>query len=718
MVCCVLMTEPSRSGANRSGAGVVVVCCAHADAAALAPTLQALRGDGHEIDLVDHVDQQPKRLVEIIEQRQGEGLYVLCRSPQLGRERVEELREILLARHVPFARTLTVAVGGRGALVDRIRSGLRRANARVRGGSSGRRPTLPQRAPAFRARTLTPKPIPAPSSPTPASPDLSAATEEEPTLVGTREEFGNSAAIDVARPTIPAVGPGPSAAPPRPPPPRTPPPLSGPSTPPAGSATPPAVASTPPSGPSTPPPSAPLPGPSTPPASTPPAVPSATPPVVPPGSAAVGSPVDPPSPPAATTGRANPPIPVVPSSPAPSAETSVVEELDPDLLTDDPSASLSSAAISMSDLDLSDLDDDPLENPPPLDTTAVGTPPPLITGDTVIGPAPAVITGNTMVGEVLPDALRKAAELAAASWTSEAPTRKNLATPKVSLDLDGDPDAEATTAPMARVDLPKDAGPGQTTPSIPRPVRPAASSPVATAPVATVPVANGPHATAMGAPVPAVPGLSTSYPPVAPAGPSLAPGTSHTAAPMPRAPMRNALPIALGLVALVLLGLVITLAVWPSDDDDAQVASQDQDTPPPTTPDEPTTPPEPATLVDEPPPPPPTYPVVEALKHRRVRALDVLLVATDFSSPSDFSTADAYCSGLEVEGLEQWRLPHVGELSSLNQANMIGRGYYWSSTAADTFGDVHMAWNVRRGYAKPHDSDAVAVCVRGGVSGS
>ena len=50
---------------------------------------------------------------------------------------------------------------------------------------------------------------------------------------------------------------------------------------------------------------------------------------------------------------------------------------------------------------------------------------------------------------------------------------------------------------------------------------------------------------------------------------------------------------------------------------------------------------------------------------------------------------------------------------------MIGRrGYFWSSTAADTFGDNHLAWNVRRGYAEPHDKDATAVCVRGGVSGS
>jgi hypothetical protein len=101
-----------------------------------------------------------------------------------------------------------------------------------------------------------------------------------------------------------------------------------------------------------------------------------------------------------------------------------------------------------------------------------------------------------------------------------------------------------------------------------------------------------------------------------------------------------------------------------------------------------------------------------------VRALDVLLIATARGKPGNFSAAEAYCGELDVDGVRGWRLPQIGELSSLAQANMIARGMFWSSTAADTFGDGHLAWNARRGYALPHSQDAVAVCVRGEASGS
>ena len=106
------------------------------------------------------------------------------------------------------------------------------------------------------------------------------------------------------------------------------------------------------------------------------------------------------------------------------------------------------------------------------------------------------------------------------------------------------------------------------------------------------------------------------------------------------------------------------------------------------------------------------YPVVAALEARKVRALDVLLVATTWSTPSDYATASAYCDALDVEGLRGWRLPHIGELYSLAQASMLSRAMFWSSTAADTFGDGHMAWNGRKWHALPFAAAAVAV---GGV---
>jgi hypothetical protein len=177
----------------------------------------------------------------------------------------------------------------------------------------------------------------------------------------------------------------------------------------------------------------------------------------------------------------------------------------------------------------------------------------------------------------------------------------------------------------------------------------------------------------------------------------------------------NTLPLALGGIAVVLLGLVITLALWPSDEATDTVASTD-DASSPT--DSSKTKPKPDESKAGPPPPPPEYTVVNALEARRVRALDVLIIATDLSGPGDHPAAASYCAQLDIEGLAGWRLPHVGELRSLSDAKMIGRGMYWSSNPADTFGDAHLAWNVRRSYAQPHDKDAVAVCVRGDTSGS
>lgn len=181
------------------------------------------------------------------------------------------------------------------------------------------------------------------------------------------------------------------------------------------------------------------------------------------------------------------------------------------------------------------------------------------------------------------------------------------------------------------------------------------------------------------------------------------------------------LPWVLGGVALLLLVLVIALAVSngqdtpevasgdaPSGDDAAATTPTPSETTP--TKNDASAEPEPAA--------PPQYPVVNALKSRQVRALDVLLIATALGKPGDYTAAVAYCDALEIEGLRGWRLPHIGELSSLAEANMISRGMYWSSTAADTFGDDHMAWNVRRSNAAPYGDDAVAVCVRGGASGS
>lgn len=571
------MTGSSRASASRASQGLVVVGCAAEDAESLHEAMEALRRDGLEVALCDGLDHDPRRLTELIDQHAGRGLYVLCRSPRLARERVEELREILLARHVPFARTLTVAVGGRGALADRIRAGLRRASARVSG---------PNRAVGDDA----------------GSRRVADATEdEEPTLVGKPEGAPEELELVASQPL-------------------------------------------------------PLP----------------------------------------------PRLPPTPSPAAPRAEISVVEAVDEEPLAP-ADTSVPWTAASAADLDLSDLDagNTGPQRAPRTENTSVGRPPALITGDTVIGPAPAMITGDTLQGEKLPRGLREAAG-------------------RFPMPTDGarGPELDPTTTPFPRMGT-MPAFPPSSPATLPPPPRSVPTPPPAPPPAIAAP-----------APVVASPPLGPSLPPTAPPpGPPPAAFASASGADaslshgdVPVSGPSKALPWVLGVVALLLLALVIALAVTngeganevaAGDEGEGGDASSASPTPSTTAPTN-----QADAKAEEAPAAPAVYPVVAALEARKLRALDVLLVATTWGKPSDWPTAMAYCDGLDVEGIRGWRLPHIGELSSLAQANMLMRGMFWSSTAADTFGDGHLAWNVRRGYALPHAADAVAVCVRGEASGS
>lgn len=562
--------------ADRQVTGLVVMCCATDDAGPLQETVTTLRGEGSDVQLVGGLEKDASQLTDVIGGLRGEGLYVLCRSPRLGREHVEKLREILLSHHVPFARTLTVAVGGRGALADRIRSGLRRASAR--GGN----------------------PAPAPSLAAQPEPVTNVMEDDEPTIVG-QNPMGEPAPVLQDPPDAEDEAPEIEHA---------------------------------------------------------------------------DAHADAPAPPASSI-----PTAIATDSPA---EDDPIEQVD----------TLSNPRLSLSDLDLSDLDDSipGARLPPPEDRTMVGRPPALITGNTVIGPAPAMITGDTLTGEKLPEKLRQAAARHVAPWPPKpASAPASAAAPGP---------IEPATTPFPRLsaeDLKPELPP-------PRPPEPAVAVPEPTpdAPSASFPAAGSAPGSFPDAPGSAVPtGAGPTSTPTSTAGPGAEPGP-------------NRLPLILGGAAALLLVIIVTVVAWPSDDEDSEVASSTPATD--ATKDDEGSESEAETPedegADEPTPAAAGTPILDALRSRKVRALDVLLVATEASGDSDHATAAAYCESLELEGITGWRLPHVGELNAMSEARMLPRGFYWSATAADLFGDSYLAWNERRETAAAHDKDAVALCVR------
>ncbi|MEM6993661.1 MAG: hypothetical protein AAF721_24320, partial [Myxococcota bacterium] len=115
----------------------------------------------------------------------------------------------------------------------------------------------------------------------------------------------------------------------------------------------------------------------------------------------------------------------------------------------------------------------------------------------------------------------------------------------------------------------------------------------------------------------------------------------------------------------------------------------------------------------------PPSPVLAAIQRRSVRALDILLVTTKAGGIIGWDDAETYCRTLTVDGLEQWRLPELGELRSLGNAGMLRRGVtYWSATPADTFGDAHLAWFPRRSRVVDSAPTAQTLCVRGDQAAS
>lgn len=88
--------------------------------------------------------------------------------------------------------------------------------------------------------------------------------------------------------------------------------------------------------------------------------------------------------------------------------------------------------------------------------------------------------------------------------------------------------------------------------------------------------------------------------------------------------------------------------------------------------------------------------ITDALQHRKIRALDVMLVDPTPSKRLNFTSAESVCSERSVAGVGQWRLPTIGEARAITDAGIIKREVYWTATPGDTFGDKMLLWSAKR----------------------
>lgn len=555
-------------------AGPVVICCAGADGDTIRPVVEDLESQGHTVTLLEGIETSPASLGPAVERLRGEGLYVLCRSKALGRSAVDELRDILLAHHVPFGRTLTVASTRPRELRERIGASLRRMATGKARRMSGVSPD--GRAARTTRLGVTPPP---PRTPAPAAPPPDAPGTSQSTRVG-----------------LPPPDPAKDSS------------ASGPAAP-------------------------------------PPAPKAAAPPPPPVKSKAATKPRPDPKP---TPLRAE----VVDDDPfepeAPANLTPAVEE-EPDALPAEPPAEPLIRPDDLADLDVvGDLEAES-------STSFVDAPP-------ASDPLPPVRTGSTTVSPVIPrstlDAIR--------TGDTAIVSREAL----LAAGFTGEDDAAPPAAPP-----PSDAAPADL----------AGGTVRATATVLPDDDDDG----------------AAKKPPW--------------------------LWIGVGGAALLLVG-VIAIAVSGGDDeeteddtalaksetakdgdtsaaeaenDTAKAKDEDPDSPPETDEQEAPAPGEGPTRIGH------------ALRTRTIRGLDVLLVSNT-EGPLSWEAAKEHCGGLELGGLDAWRLPAVGELMSLTDAQMTQRGYYWSATPADTFGDTPLVWYAKRSRVVTRGRDNLVLCVRGG----
>ena len=569
------MVDTSRPR-DPAGSAPIVLCCAHGEGARLEGLVTTLRARGHVVELLEGVELEPRALAAVLDNWRGGGLYVLCRGGAFDRDKIDAVREVLLAHRVPFGRTLTLPASDPDDLLERVDQSLRRMVAHLPAAPRGDAPQAPTAEVAARSRrptiAITP-PAPAPAPP--------------PT--------------EVRRPPPAAAPPAPGRVAP-------PPPHARPASPPTR---------------------------------------------------------DVPPPPPAVAASASAETTIEPSATTDTATTAV--EIDAEFVVEDPSIHVRPSV------------DDELESRVDLDGVLDG-----IGENTQVAHTP--VRTDTQVAEVIP--------------------------------FEGYGDDDVDIADVTQVaTLP----PVRTTAPTPAPPAP---PPGATVLVPAVQEDGPSRGRLLVAAVVASLGLGILAAVLMSSEPSTPTGTDETK-PTPSLAARE------GKAGDATPG--DTKSDAKSGDTKSGDTKPDDTKPDDAKPDQlvggpaakpPTTPPAKLDAVATAPRPrtvpksveviaPPRTRVLKALRERSIRALDVLLVTRRATGPMGQQAAVTHCEGLEIAGLPQWRLPEVGELSSLTDAGLLGKGYYWSGTPADTFGDRKMVWSSAKQQASHRPKGSVVICVRG-----
>jgi hypothetical protein len=105
--------------------------------------------------------------------------------------------------------------------------------------------------------------------------------------------------------------------------------------------------------------------------------------------------------------------------------------------------------------------------------------------------------------------------------------------------------------------------------------------------------------------------------------------------------------------------------------------------------------------------------VLAALESRRVRALDLLLVAPVEGEPMRYDDAVAHCKMLDEAGHRGWRLPSGDELVRLGLAGVIPKASWWWAARAKKRPLARVVWDGDSAHRRNASRATVAgvVCV-------